>query len=363
MFEIIFTIVIVGYFIQTVIFLIGANKKFEKYPHQDLLTVSIIVAARNEEKNILKTITSLDNLDYPKENLEIILVDDQSIDATGQIMDNFIKNKTYFRKISTENFNSKLIGKMRALDYGIKEAKNEIIITTDADCEVKPQWVKTITSYYNNDIALVAGLTNQVADNWFGGIQAIDFIHLLSVAAGTSNLGKPISCIGNNMSYRKSVYFEVGGYDSLPFSVTEDFTIMNAIYRLRKYKIVFPLDKDMLVTSLPCDNFSTLYHQKKRWGIGGFQVPLRGFIIMFWGFFANLFVLLTPFLFSTIWLYLVTFKIAIDFFYIYSVHKKLDITKNLKYFFHHQIYYLIYVVLLPFIVLVNQKVVWKGRTY
>jgi hypothetical protein len=84
---------------------------------------------------------------------------------------------------------------------------------------------------------------------------------------------------------------------------------------------------------------------------------------MFWGFMANLLVLLTPLFLSTAWLYLVVFKIAIDFFLAYPVHIRLGIAKNLKYFFHFEVYYLFYVVALPFIVIPNKKVVWKGREY
>ncbi len=58
---------------------------------------------------------------------------------------------------------------MRAFAYAIKEAKGEIILTTDADCEVKPLWAKTVCSHYYDDVAIVTGVTTQVADNWFGG--------------------------------------------------------------------------------------------------------------------------------------------------------------------------------------------------
>jgi hypothetical protein len=84
---------------------------------------------------------------------------------------------------------------------------------------------------------------------------------------------------------------------------------------------------------------------------------------MFWGFFASVFALLTPFFFSATWLYLVVFKFALDLFLLYPVHMQLGITKNLKYFFHFEIYYIIYVVILPFIVLPSRKVIWKDRKY
>ena len=363
MLELIFLIIIIGYFFQSAIFIIGARKSFPKLSEHKLPTATIIIAARNEEDKILRTLESLNKLEYPEGKLQIIIVDDQSTDRTPQIIDYFIKDKNRFEKITTEEHHTKLIGKMRALAYAIKEAKGEVILTTDADCEVKPLWAKTVCSYYQDDVAIVTGVTTQVAKNWFGGMQAIDFVYLLTAGAGTTNLNVPVSCIGNNMSYRKSAYDEVGGYEKLPYSVTEDFTLMNAIYNLKKYKVIFPVDDQTLVTSIPCRSLKSLIRQKKRWGVGGLGVPFRGFVIMFWGFTANLLVLLTPFFFSLGWLYLVVFKFAIDFFLLYPVHLKLKIGKNLKYFFHFEIYYLLYVVLLPFIVLPNKKVIWKGREY
>ena len=353
----------IGYFFQSFIFLIGASKKFPRVSDDKLPTATIIVAARNEEDKILRTLISLDKLEYPEGKLQIILVDDQSTDSTGKLIDDFISGKSRFQKITTEEHHTKLIGKMRALAYAIKEATGEVILTTDADCEVKPLWAKTVCSHYFDDVAIVTGVTTQVADNWFGGMQALDFIYLLTAGAGTTNLKVPVSCIGNNMSYRKSAYDEVGGYENLPHSVTEDFTLMNAIYNLKKYKVIFPVEEEALITSIPCDSFKSLISQKKRWGVGGLGVPFRGFVIMFWGFMANLLVLLTPLFFSTAWLYLVVFKIALDFFLLYPVHIRLGIFKNLKYFFHFEIYYIIYVILLPLIVLPNKKVVWKGRKY
>ena len=364
MFEIIFIISITGYFILSFLFTIGVTKKFPKIQDETKLPfATIIVAARNEEDKISRTLHSLNDLEYPEGKLEILMVDDQSEDATGKIIDEFIKDKPSFKKITTEKYHSKLIGKMRALTYALDQAKGEIILTTDADCEVKPEWVKTICSYYTEDVGMVCGFTTQVAKNGFSGMQAIDFIYLLTAGSGTVNLGIPISCIGNNMSYRKKAYDEVGGYEKLPFSVTEDFILLNAIKKLKKYKILFPLDEKSLITSIACKTWKSLIRQKKRWGVGGLGVPFIGFVIMVFGFLCNLAILLTPFFFSPVWLYLAVFKIAIDFFVLLPVHRHLKITKNLKYFFHYQLYYLIYVIALPFLVLPNKTVIWKGRRY
>jgi cellulose synthase/poly-beta-1,6-N-acetylglucosamine synthase-like glycosyltransferase len=329
----------------------------------DLPTVSVVVAARNEEKNILRCLESLDKLIYPEGKLEIILVDDQSTDNTGKIIDDFIFGKENFRKIVSKKEIGRLKGKTNALANGLEVAGNEIIFTTDADCEVKPTWIKRGASYYFKNVGMVNGITTQSAFDAFSGMQSLDFIYLLIVAASTINLGSPISCIGNNMSYRKVAYNEVGGYENLPFSVTEDFNLMMAIYRLKKFKIIFPVDKDTLVTSLPCQDIKSLFHQKKRWAVGGLGVPFRGFVIMANGFLTYLGILLTPFFYTPLCLYLIVLKVIVDLFVLYPVLKILGIRENIRYFISFQFYYLFYVLTLPFIVLAGRQVTWKGRKF
>ncbi len=363
MFEIIFLIFLCGYFIQSVLFIIGVNKNFPKVKDDGLPKAAVIVAVRNEEKNILRCLKALDKLEYPEGKLEIIISDGHSTDATVRMVDDFIIDKKRFKRISADPEKENLIGKANAIDSAIRTTEADVILTTDADCEVNPLWVKTICSYYEEDTGIVNGFTTQTAKNRFSGMQALDFVYLLIIASGTINLNHPISCIGNNMSYRRKAYLETGGYEKLPFSVTEDFNLLMAVSRLGKYKIIFPLDKNALVTSLPCNSLNELYHQKKRWGVGGLGVPLRGFIIMSFGLIVNLSMLLSPFFFSSAVLYFIIFKLAIDLFVLYPVHIRLDIKDHMKYFLWFELYFIIYVILLPVIVLTSRKVVWKGKEY
>ena len=364
MLEIIFLIIVSGYFIISALLVIGAKKTFPQLADDQLPSVSIVVAARNEEKSIFSCLESLNKLIYPQNKIEIIIVDDTSTDKTEFLTSDFIKDKPQFRLVHLDEKNQgKLRGKIRAISEGIKECSGEFILTTDADCVVNPLWVKTITSYYKEDVGVVNGYTTQHVSGVFNGMQAIDFIYLLFIAAGTINLGKPVSCIGNNMSFRKKAYEGTGGYENLPFSVTEDFRLLNSINKLKKYKVVYPLNKDALVVSKPASTLKELFHQKKRWAVGGIDAPPLGFFLMGWAFLINLFVLATPIFLSDIWIYLVVFKISNDFFVLLPIHQRLGLQKNLKYFLLFEIYYIVYVVFLPFMVLLNKKVKWKDRVY
>lgn len=363
MFEILFLAAVSIYFIQSVIFIIGINKKFKKIEDENLPNISVIVAARNEEDNIQTCMKSLDNLVYPEGRIEIIIVDDHSTDNTNQIVKEFISDKPKFKCVVPSKAIGSLKGKANAIANAIETAEGEVILTTDADCIVSPYWAKTLASYYQPDVAMVCGYTNQQENKPFKAMQSLDFIYLLGVAAGSMNLNKPLSCIGNNMSYRKSVYQEIGGYESLPFSVTEDFNLLMKIHSLKKYKIIYPLDAKGLVTSQACDSLKSLYWQKKRWGVGGLDSDFTGFSVMGSGFAAHVFMLLTPVFFSLQALYLFIFKVIIDYLFLLFLYKSLKFKLKIKNFISFEVYFLIYVILLPITLLFSRKVKWKGREY
>ncbi len=363
MFEAIFSIVLAFYLVQVVIVLMGTKKTYHKIPENDLLPITIIVAVRNEEKNMMRCLNYLDKLVYPKDKLEIIISNNGSIDNTGQIIEDHIKGKSQYKHLIPSPGNGRLQGKINALAKAIKIAKGDIILTTDADCAVTPTWAKTIASYYQKDVAMVMGFTTQETYNQFSGMQMLDFIYLLSLASGFMNMNYPLSAIGSNMSFRKSVYEAVGGFESIPFCVTEDFKLVQVVSRLKKYKIIFPVDIDSLVVSEPCEDFKTLYRQKKRWGVGGLEGDMLGFSVAGVTFLSFLGLVLTPIFFSYIALGLALTRIGLDFLSIYPVLKHLRLVDKLKYFLSFELYFILYVLALPFVLLKSRKVIWKDKTF
>jgi len=163
--EIIFLIILSGYFIQSVIFIIGAKKKFSRLNDDELPTATVIVAARNEESNIKRCLNSLGMLEYPEGKLEILIVDDRSTDKTGEIIDEFISERENFRKIIPDEPKGKMVGKVNALATAIRGANGQIILTTDADCAVKPLWVKTIASSHRF-IRMMLGWLTVTQHSW-----------------------------------------------------------------------------------------------------------------------------------------------------------------------------------------------------
>ena len=155
-------IIIAIYFALHLMFFAGL-KKSESIVMNDsdfLPLVSIIVAARNEEHNIVSCINSLKRLNYTKGKYQVILVNDNSTDRTEEFMLKETSGFSEFLILNTkDSHNSKLKGKVNALSYGISKSTGELYMMTDADCEVPPDWIKDTVQYYNSDTGLICGFT------------------------------------------------------------------------------------------------------------------------------------------------------------------------------------------------------------
>ena len=196
-------------------------------------------------------------------------------------------------------------------------------------------------------------------------MQSLDWAYILAVASATMALKNPLSCIGNNFSFRRKAYDEVGGYRGIKFSVTEDFALFKAITRSGRWGYRYPLEKESLVFSKACRTIPELYRQKRRWGVGGKDMPVSGLMIMAVAFCMHAFIACRIFFQSqpnvlAMW---VCSKISVRFRLIEHPFDKIQAIAQLKYFGLFEIYYMVYVIILPFAVFLGGKVLWKGREY
>lgn len=360
-FEEFLAIITLLYLVQIGIFIIGLRRHPDRLFKESNPFISVVIAARNEEDNIFNCLTSVVNQTYHKSKFEIIVVDDASTDNTYNICTEFAAKYSNIKLIKVKEDN-KLIGKANALAQGIDTAQGEVILITDADCTVPDTWLEQTAIRYNDNIGLVGGFTLQKANTAFEGMQSLDWAFIMGMAVSSAGFRYPLGSIGNNLSFKKSAYDEIGGYKNLKFSVTEDYTLVQAILKTKKWKYSYPLDPKHLVESKPCTDFKNLLRQKHRWGKGGLDMKPIGFVMMAIGFLMHL----SPFivLYWGCFLQAATafmLKFIGDYCFLYSILKKLDRTKELKYFYWFELYFTIYVIILPFLVFFGGKVKWKGR--
>jgi 1,2-diacylglycerol 3-beta-glucosyltransferase len=361
------------YFLLFCYFIIGLFRLKRGQPESWMPTVSVVVAARNEERTIHRCLESLANLDYPPDKLEVILVDDQSTDRTHEIILRFLAGLAPSQPSGHANFEvlqvtkqiDHLKGKANAIAFGIDHATGELIFLTDADCVVPRSWVSALVKEYSNDIGLVASYTLLESVDFFSGMQSLDWAFLHTIAAGGVGHRKPLSCFGNNLTFRRRAYDEVGGYRNMPFSVTEDFALFTAITRRTRWKYTYLVSPSSLVMSLPCRTAKELLEQKQRWAVGGLDMKLKGLLLMGFGFTVNALLVLTTFLglplvsVLSVW----SLKVAADAALLAIPLRQLRSFSFLKYFPAFEVYYFLYLLALPFIAFSGRKVLWKGREF
>ncbi len=363
MISIIVPILLALYLVKILFFWSGARRASRNREEAWVPFVSVIVAARNEEHNLPACLGGLARLEYPADRMEILVIDDQSTDGTSAILHDALGRIPALRALATAGNIQDLHGKANAVAQAIEQARGEIILTTDADCVVPPGWIRDTVSQYTPDTGCVCGVTLIRDSDTFTGMQALDWAYLLTIASAGVGWGLPLSAVGNNMSFRRQAYNDVGGYRNVGFSVTEDFILFKAIAYESRWKLRYALDPRTLVWSEPCRSLSEVFRQKKRWGRGGLRIHPIGFLIMSVGFLMNLSILVSPFLGLGIgtWLAAVIGKCAGDAFLLSLPLRRLGVGRLFRHFVAFELYYLIYVTILPFAVLLTGRVVWKGR--
>ncbi len=329
-------------------------------------SVSVIVAARNEAETILDCLASLAELEYPKDQLEIIIVNDRSEDDTGTIIAQFVAEKSQFKTITITAPISTLSGKASAISQGIEQSRGEIIFITDADCVVPKNWITQMSRYFTDDVGMVAGFTLlKPIRGWFDRMQNLDWAYLLTVAAGAAGLGLPLTCMGNNFAFRRSAYQQVGGYLGVGFSLTEDFALLQSIHRKTNWKIIFPVDRNTLVNTRPAKNWREFIEQRKRWLLGGQNVHWFGKFLIATSLIANA-TLLGLMLFSKRYDLMIGFGLIIlvgDYLLLASLEQKLHARLKLILIPIYRLCFVAYSLMLFFELLFNRKVSWKGIEY
>lgn len=210
-----FTLLIYVLFLSVFIYGFFKSEKVQ-IKHFDAKTnFTIVVTFRNEKEHLPKLLMSLSFLDYPKELFEVILVDDDSEDEF-RIQNLEFVMKSFEGRIQIIRNNRKTNSpKKDAINTAIAMAKNDWIITTDADCMVPSNWLKIINSYIlTAQKRMVASGVGLIEEKGFlHHFQHLDFLSLQGVTIGSFGIGKPFMCNGANFAYEKKFFEELNGFE------------------------------------------------------------------------------------------------------------------------------------------------------
>jgi cellulose synthase/poly-beta-1,6-N-acetylglucosamine synthase-like glycosyltransferase len=280
-------IIIIGtvvFFIRSLIFFVGAIIERKKSLPSNISYspfVSVVVPARDEAENIASCIHSLLNSTYSSNNFEIIIVNDNSEDETVEIVQTLQKQHDHIRLVHTKSSSGgNLQGKTHAVHTGIEASKGELVLMTDADCTVDSRWVETaVRIFADESVGFVCSFTQVAANSLFEHLQNMEWIHNHTLASSGVGLHQPLGCFGNNICIRRTTYNDIGGYPNIPFSVTEDLALMQAVAKTQ-WHIRYVCLPSMKVTTKGHTNLQEFIHQHHRWARGGTGLGWRAMIFI-----------------------------------------------------------------------------------
>jgi len=259
-----------------IVYFFAGLKKLENDPHTDSHKspgFSVIIAARNEEAHIEKTVLSLGSQNYPKSSYEIIVVNDRSTDKTAEILEKLSIRIENLRVLTVDRVPDGISPKKHALRLAVKYSQFDWIITTDADCLLMSDFLKSYSSLVTDNLGVASGLTLFHLDQYRNGfeerwqkMQNIEFISEQLVSAGAIGHNVGFSANGANLMFRKGLYHR-REEDSLKSNVVsgDDFFLIQTAHRLG-YQLKFNFHPASVVKTLPVRTLRELINQRARWG-------------------------------------------------------------------------------------------------
>ena len=336
----------------------------ESYVPQTSITV--IIAARNEENYIKNTIYSVLAQNFPEHLLQLIVVDDQSTDSTPAIVKEI---KDHRLQMLTTGKNT---GKKAAISLAVDTAKTDIVICTDADCIAPTDWLRLMVSMYeiNRPKFLSGPIVYETDRSIVQRFQYLDGVANMAITAAGIHHGKFFMANGANMLFEKQVFYEVGGYDNEIIASGDDMMMVQKIANDYPDKVRFLKNAKAAVKTQPVGSIADLLMQRKRWATKSMHYADKGIIkvqayifLVVMALIVN--TILIPFtggfsLFSAVFLLFV--KWAMDFLFLNKMADYFSNKKPLNSFFSASVWFIIYILWATKNALLPSKYTWKGRS-
>jgi cellulose synthase/poly-beta-1,6-N-acetylglucosamine synthase-like glycosyltransferase len=350
-------------FIGQLIYGFNRMKRFSKTEFTPKTSFTIVVPFRNEKENLPNLLHSISLLHYPNELLEVILVDDESDDE-------FRIQNLEFRIQMVKNIRKSNSPKKDAIETAIEIAKNDWIITTDADCLVQKDWLTIYDQYIQeNEVEMVASGVCYIPKNGFlCAFQNLDFLSLQGATIGSFGINQPFMCNGANFAYSKQFFKELNGFQgNETIASGDDVFLLQKAISVAPEKVGFLLAKESIVATKPVATWSELFQQRVRWASKstGYS-SLYGKLLALVVFGGNLawivsFILwLIGFLDQNIFMLFVALKFLIDFILIYKTASFFE--SKLQYVLASSLLYPFFSVSVAVYSLFG-KYSWKGRNF
>jgi len=236
----------------------------EKIEPNNNLPVSVLICAKNEAENLKTFLPSIVNQDYP--NFQIVLINDASYDNTLEVMEEYANNYNHVKVVNVENNEKFWANKKYALTLGIKVAKHNFLLFTDADCHpVSKNWISEMSAGFNNNktIVLGYGAYSKIKNSFLNKLIRFETFLTALQYVSFAKIGMPYMGVGRNLAYKKEEFFKANGFmNHMNIRSGDDDLFINQI--ATQYNTEICLTKDSFTESVPKTKFKDWINQKRR---------------------------------------------------------------------------------------------------
>lgn len=247
----------------TVLFWGWVRKKRVRTLNSQEISFSVIIAAKNEAKNLQRFLPFILQQKYSK--YEIIVILDKCTDESEAILKAFQQQYVHLRYLKIESTNEGWASKKFALSEGIYAAKNEYLAFTDADCEVGEEWLSEMAKHFEEEeTQLVLGLGMYFEyPSFLNKFIRFETFYTAFQYIGWANVGVPYMGVGRNLGYRKSFFLQNQGFTAFKAQLSgDDDLFVNAYANAQNTRIM--TSAKSISFSEPKHTFSEWLHQKFR---------------------------------------------------------------------------------------------------
>ncbi len=268
------------FFFRRLAFFVPKQKeKSQQHP------LSVIICARDEAANLAKNLPGVLVQTYPTTH-EVIVVNHNSQDETPYFLEGLKKTFKNLQIINLTQEAKGIPGKKYPLSIGIKEAKHEILLLTDADCVPASEfWIQKMQDAYEDGIEIVLGYgAYYKKPGLLNKLIRFDTFHSALQYLSYAITGIPYMGVGRNLSYKKALFFKHKGFSSINHVVSGDDDLFISLVANKKNTTVV-IDEEAVTLSEPRKKFSGWIRQKNRhYTTGKFYKPVHKFFLGLYSF-------------------------------------------------------------------------------
>jgi cellulose synthase/poly-beta-1,6-N-acetylglucosamine synthase-like glycosyltransferase len=331
-------------------------------------SVSVLIAARNEENNIGLVLKDILNQNFPAHLLEVIVVDDHSTDNTAEIVRSFSSQGVRLIQLNEkEPLNSY---KKKAISEAINYASGELIIATDADCRMKSMWLDSLVSMYEKeDLLFISGpVMYHNERNLFERLQTLEFLYLIGLGAASIGNKKASTCNGANLAYKRDIFLELDGFKGIDEVASgDDELFLHKVAEKYPNRVGFCRDQNAIVYTEAKESLVSFLNQRKRWASKSTKYKNKSIVVFgicIWLFnvflvISALSALVNPSAWKVVY-YCLSFKVLMELVFLLPISR---FARRSTYLIYLPFLSLIHIFYLIFIGIAGNsgKYLWKGR--